>query len=81
MLLYVLNSLFHCRHPSIWNLLNGLRRDIACQRLLLANAQTGRPEIIKKKYYVLTSQEAIIVQGYLNQENKFRPIRQLANLQ
>jgi len=80
MLLYVLNSLFHCRHPSIWNLLNGLRRNIACQCLLLANGQTGHPEIIKKKYKTLSSQVAIIVQDYQNQEDKLRFLRRLANL-
>ncbi|KFM58704.1 hypothetical protein X975_17494, partial [Stegodyphus mimosarum] len=44
-----LNSLFHCSHPSIWFLFDGLQRDLACQRLLLSNAQAGRLEIKKKK--------------------------------
>lgn len=43
-----LNSLFHCNHPSLWNLLDGLRGDIACQLLLLSDANTGSPEVKKK---------------------------------
>lgn len=30
-----LNALFHCSHPSIWTLLYGLEKDIACQKLIL----------------------------------------------
>ena len=32
-----LNPLFHCSHPSVWLLFDGLIRDAACQRLIVAN--------------------------------------------
>lgn len=76
-----LNALFHCSHPSIWNLLDGLRRDIACQLLVLANAITGRPEVRKKKYEALSNQVAIAVQGYQIQQDKLRYLRRMANMQ
>lgn len=76
-----LNSIFHCSHPSIWNLLDGLRRDIACQRLLLSNAQTGRIEIKKKRYENLSNQVAAVVQQYENYEDKLMYLRRMANLQ
>jgi len=76
-----LNSVFHCSHPSIWSLLEGLRRDIACQRLILANAQTGRQEKSKKKYEALANQVAIVVQDYHNHEDKLKFLRRMANLQ
>ena len=65
--IFVNASIIHC---SIWNQLDGLKRDIACQHLLLANAQTNHPEILKKQYKTLVSQVAIIIQDYPNQEDK-----------
>ena len=67
-----LNSLFHCSHLNIGNLLKGLGRDIAFQRLLLANAQTSRPEIIKKKYDAIATKVSMVFQEYKNQEDKLR---------
>ena len=76
-----LNSIFHCSHPSIWNLFDGLRRDMACQRLILANAQTGRQEVIKKKYEAIALQVSIVVQDYHAHDDKLRYLRRMANLQ
>ena len=39
-----LNALFHCSHPSIWSLFDGLEKDISFHRLTLAKAQMGQPE-------------------------------------
>lgn len=77
----VLNSLFQSNHPNFCNLLDGLRRDISCHRSLLANVQTGRLEVKKrKKSETISNQVAIIVQDYENQVDKLRFLRRLANL-
>lgn len=76
-----LNSIFQCSHPSIWSLFDGIRRDIACQRLILANAQTGRPEVKRRKYENLSIQVALVVQDYPNQLNKLCYLRRMANMQ
>jgi len=65
-------------------LLDGLGRDIACHRLTLANALSGRPEVVKKKYVSLSEAIAMAVQEYnLNASNdeKLKYLRWLANLQ
>ena len=79
-----LNAIFQCSHPSIWTLLDGLGRDIACHRLTLANALSGRSEVVKKKYVSLSEAIAMAVQEYnLNASNdeKLKYLRWLANLQ
>ena len=43
-----LNSLFHYSHPSVWLFLDGLKKDIACHKLALANLRTARSEKKKK---------------------------------
>ena len=70
--------------PSVWTLLDGLGRDTSCHRLTLANALSGRPEVVKKKYVSLSEAIAIAVQEYnLNASNdeKLKYLRWLANLQ
>ena len=42
-----LNSLFFTNHPSIWKFLDGIRRDIAINKLTLTDARTGNEEPIK----------------------------------
>ena len=76
-----LNSLFHCSHPSIWFLLDGLQRDVACHRLTLANAQSGRPEVKNKKYGTLFQSMSTAVSEYGRTEDKLKYLRKLANLQ
>jgi len=79
-----LNAIFHCSHPSVWNLFDGLRRDAACHRLILANAQAGRSEVKKKKYVSLHQAVAMAVESYsinFGEEDKLKYLRRLANLQ
>ena len=76
-----MSSLFHCSHPSIWFLFDGLQRDIACHRLTLANVEMGRPEIKRIKYQKLADSVSTIVQQYSTTEDKIVYLRKLANLQ
>ena len=45
-----LNSVFHCSHPSVWYLFDGLQRDMACHKLTLVNTEAVRPEVKKRNY-------------------------------
>ena len=76
-----LNSIFHCSHPSIWNLFEGLQRDMACHRLTWANAQQNRSEPTKRKYRQLYATVASTVAQYQATEDKLQFLRRLANLQ
>ena len=76
-----LNSLFHCSHPSMWFLFDGLMRDLACHKLTLVNAQLGRPEVKKRKYDRLHQLVASAVQMYELHEDKLQYLRRLSNLQ
>lgn len=76
-----LNSIFHCSHPSVWVLLDGLQRDLACHKLTLEKARVGQPEVKKKKYEALHEQVAHVVQGYFEEQDKLRFLRHMANLQ
>jgi hypothetical protein len=76
-----LNSLFHCSHPRVWFLFDGLQRDLACHRLTLANAQAGHLEVKKRRYDALHVLVATSVKEYEQVEDKLKYLRRLANLQ
>lgn len=76
-----LNAIFHCSHPSIWFLFKGLNRDVACNRLTLANAQAGRPEHKRNKYVRLHDAFASIVLEYDRTRDTIKYLRKLSNLQ
>ena len=38
----VLSSVFQYSHPSVWSLLDGLERDLACHNTLLKKQRTAR---------------------------------------
>jgi hypothetical protein len=67
-----LNSLFHCSHPSVWFLFDGLQSDLACHRLTLANAQAGRLEVKKRRYDALHDLVDTSVQEYEKVEDKLK---------
>ncbi|XP_065160730.1 uncharacterized protein [Atheta coriaria] len=76
-----LNSLFHCSHPSVWRLFDGLLRDIGCNKLTLVNALTGQIEVKKKKSENLYIAVSTAAQNYNNADDKVQYLRSLANLQ
>lgn len=65
----------------MWHFLDGLERDLGCQRLTLANAQAGRPELKNLKYVRLHDAVESAVREYDRTENKILYLRKLANLQ
>lgn len=76
-----LNSIFNCSHPSVWFLLEGLKKDIACHRLTLGNLRSGRPEVVKKRYAEIASRLSLLVERYECETNKIRYLRNIVNLQ
>lgn len=76
-----LNSLFHCSHPSIWMLFEGLRKDLACHKLTLANANANKLEPTKRKYRQLYALVASAVENYHDTVDKVAYLRRIANLQ
>ena len=75
-----LNSLFHCSHPSVWLLFDGLIRDAACHRLTVANVNAGRREIKKRRYEELHSVVASSVGKYHENCDIVKYLRIIANL-
>ncbi len=76
-----LNSHFLCQHPSVWKLFDGLKEDIAINRLTLAHAQTGVQETRPKKYTMLAQRIREAVNNYPHEQDKLRYLRRLAALQ
>ena len=75
-----LNSLFHCSHPSVWLLFDGLIRDAACHRLTVANVDAGRREIKKRRYEELHSVVASSVGKYHENYDIVKYLRTITNL-
>ncbi|XP_077119382.1 TIMELESS-interacting protein isoform X1 [Ranitomeya variabilis] len=75
------HCMFHCSHPSLWFLFDGLQKDLACHKLTLANAQAGCLEIKKRKYEALYHMVATSVQDYPQVEDKLKYLRRIANWQ
>ena len=47
---HAFNSLLTCTHPSIWRLLDAIKRDIGIQKKTLLDETTGQPNRKKAKY-------------------------------
>ncbi|XP_055639888.1 uncharacterized protein LOC129777565 isoform X1 [Toxorhynchites rutilus septentrionalis] len=76
-----LNSIFHCSHPSVWTLFDGLRRDLACHKLTLVNSETNQLEPTKRKYRKLYAIVASSVEKYHGTKDKLSYLRKIANIQ
>ena len=77
-----LKSGFHCSHPSVWYLFDGLprQRDMACHKLTLVNTKAGRPEVKKRKY---ANQHKILVESvreYSTEDDVLKYLRKMANM-
>ncbi|KAK9512669.1 hypothetical protein O3M35_001043 [Rhynocoris fuscipes] len=68
-----LRALFHCSHPGVWDLLEGLKKDMAIHSKTLADADDGRPQPKRKKYETLNSKVIEAVQGALFEPQNIIP--------
>lgn len=78
---YALNAILSCSHPSIWFLLDGLQRDLACHRLTVAKVKSGQEGKKNAKYERLQNAVYSAVTEYHQTNNKLLYLRRLANLQ
>ena len=75
-----LNSVFHCSHPSVWYLFDGLQGDMACHKLNLVNTEARRPEVKKRK---CANQHKILaesVRKYSTGDDVLKYLRKMAKL-
>ena len=76
-----LKSLFMCTHPSVWKFLNGIRKDIAIQRLLHIRAEQMQGEGRRKKWVELARRLRAKVELYFEEPDKLRYLRAIAHMQ
>lgn len=75
-----LDSLFLCDHPSMWKLLEGLRKDMAIQKKAWADAQVTNNPSQRKKYKVLAERLGDKVASYEEEDDKLRYLRAVAHI-
>lgn len=76
-----LRALFNCSHPSMWDLMDGLKKDIALHGKTLVDARNGNPEPTRRKYQKLQRQVMAHVAEYQIAEDKIDYLAKIANLQ
>jgi hypothetical protein len=76
----VLRSLFLSSHPSIWVLLDGLKKDMAIQRFNILKQDTAHGEQPRAKYQALAIRLANKVSTYHDEEDKMKYLRAISFL-
>ena len=75
-----LNSLFLSQHPTMWKLLDGLRKDISLHLKTLADARVVNNPPARQKYIILAERLAQKVGEYYNTPDKLVYLRAVAHL-
>ena len=75
-----LDALFLCDHPSMWKLLEGLRKDMSVQKKIWADAQVANNPAQRRKYRVLAERLREKVANYEEEDDKLRYLRAVAHL-
>ena len=76
--------MFICKHPTVWKLFGGLRRDIGFHRLTVQNAEAMNFQPGRLKYRILAERLAQKVATYdveMSNEDKYRFIKSIAHMQ
>ena len=73
-----LQSLFHCSHPTVYNLLRGLEKDIATHCHTLSQANVGNIENKKPKYKRRATRLAEKIAKYDSVTDKLAYLRDVA---
>jgi hypothetical protein len=76
-----LQSIFLCKKPSVWRLLEGLEIDIASQLHIVSSADSGKFGYVSKKYQDLNMRLAAKVAQFDQQLNKIRFLRSIVTMQ
>ena len=73
-----LQALFSCSHPTVWNFMRGIEKDMANHRLTLQQAQVANPERQRAKYQILSSRLSAKIADYENSTNKVKYLKEVA---
>ena len=75
-----LNSMFLCDHPTMWQFLRGLVKDVAIHRLVLAQARVENNPAPRGKYQTLAERLSRKVGSYNNELDKIAYLRAVAHI-
>ena len=75
-----LNSLFLSQHPSIWKLMDGLKKDISLHLKTLADNEVENNPPPRSKYIVLSERLAARVDHYEDANDKLQYLRSVAHI-
>ena len=73
-----LQALFGCSHPTVWNFMRGIEKDMANHKLTLAQANVANPEKQRRKYQILADRLSAKIGDYENAENKVTYLKEVA---
>ena len=73
-----LHALFQSSHPGVWKLFDGLRKDIAIQKLVIVKSDTAGEERPKLQYTKLAERLQSKVEMYHQEEDKMKYLRSIA---
>ena len=76
-----LRSVFMCSHPTMWKYVNGLRNDMAIQRLIHQRAAQAQGEGSRRKWVALAQRLSAKVEQYVEEEDKLLYLRSIAHMQ
>ena len=74
-------SLLYGDHPSIWKLMEAIRKDIAIQKKTLLDESTGQRATKRRKYHSLNKRVQGTVEKYYNYSDKMKYLRHIVLLQ
>ena len=78
---YAFQSLLFGDHPSIWKLMEGIRKDIAVQKKSVIDESSGQKGSKRKKYTTLNKRVQSTVEKYYTYTDKMKYLRYLVVLQ
>ena len=73
-----LRAIFLSSHSSIWNMIRGLKKDMAIQRLIVLNAEVENNDRPKMKYKNLAVGLSEKVAKYIDEQDKLKYLRAVA---
>jgi hypothetical protein len=76
-----LQGKFSCKHPNVWKLFDGIRRDAALHRLTVANARVERVAAARHKYDRVAERLAQKVATFDQEDDKLAYLRFIAHIQ
>ena len=76
-----LNAIFLSSHPTMWCLFEGIKKDIAIQKLIHARASTGAVESKNSRYKALAGRVSNAAALFDQEDDKLKFLRRLASLQ